>query len=273
MNHPQGASLARALGIPNSSGAFGGHFSVETFEDTSAPSPRMEISAGTPPLTVTIPKTGLQADAPPATIQWPAAAVPVVGDVTWAEPRIDAPACAVPWAAEQSQRAGRKRALTPDQKAVAESFERDVAAMVGATALTAPEDKQWDDTLRHVAGTAPFTTAPAAGTPAVSSVPLSDAHAVFNQMGLAMNNANRFDLGAVDLSARFDQFDNELAVTPIPAPAASKPVPVQALELDDLDLVADLAELSGAQSVTSPVMENSTVQPTKNPEQAMTPAT
>jgi hypothetical protein len=84
-------------------------------------------------------------------------------------------------------------------------------------------------------------------------MPKQDQHEVFNQMGLAMNYANSFDLGAMDLSARFDRFDEELALVPKPAvptsTALSSPAfrtPVQALSLDDFDLVEDLAEITGA---------------------------
>lgn len=244
---------ARAMVAPIASGAFGGHFNVESFEDASVGSPRTELSAGTAPVTT----------------QWPVTATPAAGEVSWAAPRTDIPAGTVPWATEQSRRAARKRALTPDQKAAAESFERDVAAMLGAPPTAAPEDKQWEDTMRTVAGAAP----PAAPVPAAAPAQKTDAHEVFNQMGLAMNYANRFDLGAVDLSARFDQFDNELAVSPAATPAVSKPVPVQSLALDDFDLVADLAELSGSHSIP-PLLEAKAAGPSMTtPEQAMTPAT
>jgi hypothetical protein len=101
-----------------------------------------------------------------------------------------------------SSRSTRQRALSAEQQDVAESFEHDLAAMVGSNAptTTAPEDKQWDDTLRSVTGTSP--SAVRKSSQRRSAAWKRDAHEVFNQMGLAMNYANSFDLGAVDLAAR-----------------------------------------------------------------------
>jgi hypothetical protein len=130
--------------------------------------------------------------------------------------------------------------------------------------VEAPEDRQWDDTLRTVAQPAPppGTRVAPQPPPTPAPAPKPDAHEVFNQMGLAMNYANSFDLGAVDLSARFDQFERELALDTRPAPGAAAPiaVPVKALELDDFDLVADLAHLSGAQA-TAPQVTQATTEP------------
>lgn len=247
---------AHALAAPIASGAFGGRFNVESFEDTSAgvsrpnaDSPRAEIQPGA------------------SLVSPPRPAVPA--------PRTEPSSCAVPWAAEQSQRAARKRALSADQKAVAESFERDIAAMLGGDAPppnAAPEDKQWEDTLRNAAAP-PATAAPAVVAPSLPAPAKPDAHDVFNQMGLAMNYANRFDLGAVDLSARFDQFENELALAPSASPAAPKSVPVKALELDYFDLMADLSELSSARSEAAPASTALTTEPMANTEQAIAPAT
>lgn len=238
---------ARALSAQMAGSDFGGRYNVESFEDTSGTTP------GAP---VGIPRTAYHAGTAPATIQNPTVtAVPAVSVVPWPEPRTDNSVGAVPWASEQSHRNARKRALTPDQKAVAANFERDVAAMLGTPSpATAPEDQQWDNTVRHAANTPPVAGAPAVNVPEPAAAPKRDAHEVFNQMGLAMNYANSFDLGAMDLSARFDHFDKELDIAPRAVPIASAPtrVPVQALALDDFDLVADLAEISGAQSVEPP---------------------
>lgn len=235
---PAPAAQARAM----ASNAFGGRYNVESFEDSSAAMPvslpRTEYYAGTAPATVALPKTEFQAGTPPTWIQAPSLIAAPAAGVT------------LPWAAEQSRRAERKRALTQDQKDVAASFERDIASMLGADvpATAAPEDKQWDDTVRNAAHAPSTAGTPAASIPAAPAAPQRDAHDVFNQMGLAMNYANSFDLGAMDLSARFDHFDNELALAPQSPLTGATPVPVQALSLDDFDLVADLAEISGAQS-------------------------
>jgi hypothetical protein len=230
---PVAQASALSAAPPLAGSAFSGRFNVESFEETpTAPPvlmPRTDATTGMPPTTPAVP---------------------------WEEPRVAPPQGTWPWASEQSARRVNKRALSREQQAVAAEFERDVAAMLGSATppAAAPEDKQWEDTLRHVGGAtaaAPAATTPAAAVPDAPPAPRTNAHEVFNQMGLAMNYANSFDLGAVDLSARFDRFDAELALESKPPPAAAPPVPVQALALDDFDVVADLAELSGAQAAPS----------------------
>ena len=133
-----------------------------------------------------------------------------------------------------------------------------------APAPAAREDKQWDDTLRAAAERSAERDAPTpreAPPPTDTATPPKNAHDVFNQMGLAMDHANRFDLGAVDLAARFDRFDSELAL----APRAERPVPVAALALDDLDLVADLADLAGAPAAPQPAAAAPAVEAEQRP--------
>jgi hypothetical protein len=145
--------------------------------------------------------------------------------------------------------APQRAAADADAEALAATFERDLEQVIGASApaASANEDKQWDERLRSArdAAALPPPQAPTAApaTPAAARAP-GNAHDVFNDMGLAMDYANRFDLGAVDLAQRFDQFDAELAVSPSGA-ARAQPVKVEALALDDVDLVADLADLAG----------------------------
>lgn len=236
---PVQQASAFSAAAPRAADAFGGQYNVESFEDTSAAGvgqviglPVTDYYAGTPPAAVSVVKTELNAGPPPV-------AIPSVG--------------AVPWASEPYSRRPSKKALTREQQEVAAGFERDLAAMLGTgtPATAAPEDKQWDDTLRTVAQPAPPPSTGVAPQPTPTPAARPDAHEVFNQMGLAMNYANSFDLGAVDLSARFDQFDAELSLESKPMPKPTAPVPVQALALDDFDLVADLAVLSGAQAAAA----------------------
>lgn len=245
---------ARALSAepPLAGSAFGGRFNVESFEETPlAPPVRVQPSD--------------------VNVSPPANTVPVMPNVPWQEPRVTT-AGAVPWAAEQqSRRESRKRTLNAEQKAVAENFQRDLAAMLGDAGpkAEAPEDKQWDNSLRSVAQPAPTpNTSVAPPTSAPPSTPTTskpDAHEVFNQMGVAMNYANSFDLGAVNLSTRFDQFERELALAPNPVPTPAAPVPVQALALDDFDLVADLAVIGGAPPMTSPATSPAGEAPSPEP--------
>ncbi len=227
---------AQALNAPAAMPAdvYSGHFTVESFDDSPA--------------------------APPVWNAPAVDAVRVAPAVSKTEPQ--APTDSAPWINAPAQAQNRARMLSAEQKAVADDFQRDLAAMLGTEAqpasVQAPEDKQWNETLRNVgdapaAGTA-TTTASTAVVPGASPAPLSNAHDIFNQMGMAMNYANSFDFGAVDLSAKFDRFDDELAreaKAPSVAPPPP-PIPVRALELDDFDLVADLAEMSGAQSAPTP---------------------
>jgi hypothetical protein len=221
--------LVRAASL--SDNVFQGRYNVESFEDAAQPvaQPISGYCAGTAPAALAPAK--VQPDAVAAAVAMQGPALPAAG------------------ASGQSRRRERQNALTRDQQAVAADFERDVAAMLGTTsAVNAPEDRQWDDTLRNAARPPAAAAVPASDAPAAPEAPRRDAHEVFNQMGLAMNFANSFDLGAMDLSARFDRFDQELAPPAGTKPAASDPVPVQALGLDDFDLVADLAEISGERS-------------------------
>lgn len=245
---PVAQASAFSAPSPFAGSAFSGRFNVESFEDTSSAPP------------VLAPRQDTSAVAVPA--------------VPWQERQFIAPtgaapgAGSAPWAAEPYSVRPMHKNLTREQQEVAAGFERDLAAMLGpaAAAPTAPEDKQWDDTLRTVAQPAqpPNTAVAPQPIPAPTPAPKPDAHEVFNQMGLAMNYANSFDLGAVNLSARFDQFERELATGPTPAPPAAAPVPVRALELDEFDLVADLTELSGAQS-TVPEKESRPAEPGPTP--------
>ena len=272
-------SQARALSRPMAAAAseFGGRFNVESFEDTSA--------TGVPGQILPTPANGNYAGATPSI-----APAPVVS----AAPAPPASPCAETHPDPSARNAERDRGprrttLTPDQEAIAASFDRDIAAMLGTPApASTPENKQWDDAIRNAATPTPpaapapgAPAAPAAGTPAPApgstEPPKQNGHEVFNQMGLAMNYANSFDLGAMDLSARFDRFDEELALAPksTPLSAASSSSgfrsPVQALALDDFDLVEDLAEISTAQS-TKPEEPTGVAQPTPSPEAPKTVA-
>ena len=235
---------ARALSMPVVN-EFSGGYNVESFEETPA---QRQTPSGSANNAATI-----SAPLSPTTSE---VAVPGCTDA-----RRETPVSAVGPTSEPEP-AARRPGFTPDQNAIAANFERDVAAMLSRpSAASAPEDRQWEETVRNAATAPPAAsaTSPAAPTtPEPPAAPKRDAHDVFNQMGLAMNYANSFDLGAMDLSARLDRFDEELALSSNTTPAV--PVQVQALALDDFDLVADLAEISGAQSAPAP----SAVEPAAN---------
>lgn len=239
---PAAASHAYALSAPVTATEFGGRYNVESFEDSS------NAAIASPPITV----------------------APTVSPCAEPATRVSEP--------PQRDRVTRRKALTAEQQAVAASFERDIASMLGATSpASSPENQQWDNAVRNAAK-APTDTppAPAVVTPEPTATPKLQGHDVFNQMGLAMNYANSFDLGAMDLSARFDRFDDELALaskTPPPTVTSASmaipaPTSVQALALDDFDLMADLTEISGAQSVPAPSASVSASEPCVTKEEA-----
>ncbi len=268
----------RAQAASIASGFAGGRYNVESFEDASAGFPD---SAGL--FTSEDHPSRLPRDVPPITpiqagpsgsllVQRSTLNAPQAGQVLrGAEPDTNIFTDAGPWALQTDDRRARERVLTSDQMAVAANFERDVAALLGSPRrVNAPEDNQWNSTLQDAAKpkTSPTGNVPAAEPPDTPVAPKPDAHQVFNQMGLAMNYANNFDLGSMDVSARFDRFEQELALdaksTPVPAR-----VPIQALALDDFDLVADLAEISGVQSATP--VETANEPPTTSTEPETTP--
>ena len=236
---PTIVNQAHALSVepPLAGSAFAGRFNVESFEETSAPGVRGVGQVVSLPSTdcTTFPSAGAGVKMEHNAITLPATIV--------VPPRVDTVGM-VSWDGAQS-RADRARVLSAEQKSVAETFQRDLTEMLGGGgSAVAPEDKQWDDMLRTSAQASSSAPAPTAA-PVTAPVPNPDAHAVFNQMGLAMNYANSFDLGAVDLSARFNQFDRELTQDSKPTTVSS--VPVEALALDEFDLVADLSDIGGTQ--------------------------
>jgi hypothetical protein len=226
---------------------FGGSYNVESFEDSSV-APMRQVEVRTQPVSL-----------PPLPRAAGATAIP---------------ALSTPLPPQMPQL--KRNALTADQEAVAANFERDLAAMLGTPSpASTPENQQWDNTVRDVTSAPTATSpAPAVVAPNQTPAPKQNGHDVFNQMGLAMNYANSFDLGVMDLSARFDRFDEELALNrksaATPASAFSSPSSVQALALDDFDLVADLAEISGAQSAPAPSTAVPSTEPCVTKEEATT---
>jgi hypothetical protein len=267
-----GVSNARAQAASIASGVASGSYSVEPFEDTSStlPGAGNDWPSGAPAL---IMPQGTAAYAAPAPATSPGSLLTAPSDrqvLPVAELDRNISAGAGSLALADTERRAHERALTGDQLAVASNFDRDIAAMLGSAApAAAPEDSQWNNAMLDATKpkTPPANVA-AVETPQSPTAPQGDAHEVFNQMGLAMNYANSFDLGAMDMSQRFDRFEQELALAPNAPPPVSTRVPVHAFALDDFDVVADLAEISGAQS--APAGEVPSNPPTTNPEPATT---
>ena len=239
-----------------------GRFQVEAFGEPLAPdallqsAPAVSASPAAAPSVAAAPGAGSwQATAvaePPTTTASSPSKYP--DDEDWLTARESAP---------QKISASSRDALDSSTALAAHDFEQDLAAILGH-APSVPASSE----------ATPALTAPAAesaGTP--SSPTASDdiapghpSHAIFDQMGLGMQYANSFDLGAVQLQRRFDDFeraferdferDSDGAPPPsrlsasndkntaAPSPYLDPQTRAAALTLDEIDLVAELAEIS-----------------------------
>lgn len=125
-----------------------------------------------------------------------------------------------------------------------DDFEKDLAAILGhAPAQQTPTRQHTPQQTTQPAGQTPEQN-PQAGDE--NAPPPHPSHDIFDQMGLGMQYANSFDLGEVNLQERFNQFDRELEQPKQQKPqsqALSNPF-VSPMELDEFDLVAELAEIS-----------------------------
>lgn len=140
-----------------------------------------------------------------------------------------------------------RNALDSSAALAAEDFERDLAAILGQSAPVQPgpdlpqHPPQGNQNSQAGGETAEAVTEEKTPHPT---------HDIFDQMGLGMQYANSFDLGSINLQNRFEQFDRELAEaqsepteaveqmhSPFVNPYASP------MELDEIDLVAELAEI------------------------------
>ena len=109
---------------------------------------------------------------------------------------------------------------------------------------------------------APMPSAPAsspatddAGAGHATAASVEDPHSVFDRMGRSLQYANTFNLGSIDLSERFSEFERELdreeRATPVSFSAIQRPS-----ELDDTEIAVDLAHIhecvGGAATPSSP---------------------
>ena len=133
-----------------------------------------------------------------------------------------------------------RNALDSSAALARDDFERDMAAILGQTPpqpTAAPQTPTPQSQAQ-----ASSQTAPARGD---NVPPPHPNHDIFDQMGLGMQYANSFDLGEVNLQERFDSFDRELE-TQKPRANASQSMSdsfVSPMELDEFDLMAELAEI------------------------------
>jgi hypothetical protein len=155
--------------------------------------------------------------------------------------------------------AASKKSLDPSLTLAKDDFERELAAILGQSATPAAPEQ---DALFNVTPSA----APAPANQAQSAMPNPNAppphpsHDVFDQMGLAMRYANSFDLGNINLNDRFNRFESELeqstkAPDHVVAATVSNPF-VDPMNLDEFDLVAELAVISSECPAQPPTTHN-----------------
>lgn len=222
---------ASAAYSPEFSAPDTGRFHVESFNEPawepSPLNPALRLSASAPA------GNAVHADRFPAPVPHTSSPAPELADDDWlAAARADQP--------QQITKAS-KESLNPGLALAKADFERDLASILGnagdkPTAVEPPFDPS-----RAQQPQAPSAT-PASAEPEV----MHPDHSVFDQMGLAMRYANSFDLGQVSLNDRFDRFDQELDKKRGGAQKTSSSLSspfVDPMNLDDFDLVAELAEI------------------------------
>ncbi len=154
------------------------------------------------------------------------------------------------WLSPEDKPTVRSQSALTDSIALAKNeFEKDLESILGSkpAAQPAPENDQ----LTPPTGQAqPQQTQNNAQQEEEAQHSTHQSHDIFDQMGLGMGYANSFDLGKVNLNDRFDQFERELAISPnadMQAQSMAAPKMLRQADLpDEFDLVADLAEISGA---------------------------
>ncbi|MEZ5504503.1 MAG: hypothetical protein R3F38_00380 [Gammaproteobacteria bacterium] len=157
---------------------------------------------------------------------------------------------------EQISSASRN-ALDGELALAKDDFERELASILGQSTTPAPKpDPLFANAPAQQLPAPPAAVpAPAATTPE-QAPPAHPGHDIFDQMGLGMRYANSFNLGNVNLSERFRQFEQDLE-QPAPRPATPPANPfvdpfVEPMSLDDFDLVAELAEIGAEQPAAAP---------------------
>lgn len=158
---------------------------------------------------------------------------------------------------EQISSASRN-ALDSDLALAKDDFERELASILGQSTTPAPKPDPLfaNAPAQQLPATPTAPPAPAATTPE-QAPPAHPGHDIFDQMGLGMRYANSFNLGNVNLSERFRQFEQDLE-QPAPRPATPPANPfvdpfVEPMSLDDFDLVAELAEIGAEQPAAAPI--------------------
>lgn len=174
-----------------------------------------------------------------------------------------------------------KKSLDAGLAFAKDDFERELASILGTTPQPTT-DSAADDGFLQQAADAQSKNAIAANKPtdgAQSSnqnapeteeaTPAHPNHDVFDRMGFGLQYANSFDLGQININDRFDDIEQALSVENSTQPVAAQPINanlvgkapdmsednagdtfanpfVTAEDLDDFDLVAELAQIGAA---------------------------
>lgn len=155
--------------------------------------------------------------------------------------------------------AASKNSLDPSLALAKDDFERDLAAILGQSVTPAAPEQDALFNATPSAAPAPANQAQSA-MPNPNAPPPHPSHDVFDQMGLAMRYANSFDLGNINLNDRFNRFESELeqstkAPNHVAAATVSNPF-VDPMNLDEFDLVAELAVISSECPAQAPTTYN-----------------
>lgn len=173
-----------------------------------------------------------------------------------------------------------KKALASGAAVAKDDFEHDLASILGHNQPT--QNEPAFDPSKANTGADNTQAAQADLPPAGNAPPPHPSHDVFDQMGLAMGYATSFDLGNVALKDRFDQFDQELTTSTATSPDTQASMLinpfVDPLSLNEVDLVAELAEIDADRSVSPTVEAPTTAQqpeleqsPTQQPSNELAP--
>ena len=153
----------------------------------------------------------------------------------------------------------RAPAATPPGKAPVSSeitgFQEDLARLIADAGRVRPAPAH-SPSREHVAERSDESGSPA------EPAPPGRGHEIFDRLGGAMRYANTFDLGSMDLRQHFEALDRAMEESPdaatVQSPGEHPPL-LPPGDLDDLDILADLAELQA--EGPSPDGEEETARP------------
>ena len=151
-------------------------------------------------------------------------------------------------------------------------FQKDLDAIIG-TSSSSPSSAE--NSTPAAAGSSTPNSTKSKNETSDETSSAHPSHDIFNRLGESMRYANRFDFGAIDLTEKFDEFDKSMAESAqvIQKPSLVSDFNFDELELDQLDLVQELAAIDEAQETQQtqePQTEPSLNEPSLQPESNVT---